>query len=358
MAVSIVREKRNLRTAVRRTVERWAEVIDPAREVFLKPNIVFPVRQSSGEITRIDVVRALIEEIRRINPGVSISMGEGTAAGSIPEENFEVSGFARLAREMHIALIDLHKSERKEIQWEYGTVKLPRVVFESTYISLPILKQSSAAGISGALKNQKGIITVQMKKEFHKLGLDARIVALNQVMRPALTIMDCSLFFEREVFIAGDNCAEIDATVCWLLGIEEPKHVQLSREKGLLGQTCTVVGDRLTPTDVKLRPEHKEFKSFGRLRLWANPRACSMCRYLFRDLTGVPRSPNTLAVAAKLMTRAIRGAEIIMGADPVFRRERAEVICVGECTRKLAQENGYVHIAGCPPTVHQLRKGL
>jgi hypothetical protein len=47
-----------------------------------------------------------------------------------------------------------------------------------------------------------------------------------------------------------------------------------------------------------------------------------------------------------------------MGSHPVFRREMHEVICIGECTRQLAEENGYTHVPGCPPTPRQLRRSL
>jgi uncharacterized protein (DUF362 family) len=356
--VTIVCEKRSLRTAIRRVLERWAGVIDPAREVFLKPNIVFPVRQASGEITRLEVVRVLIEEIRRIHPRISVCIGEGPAAGSIPEENFRISGFTHLARAMNVALIDLHSVDREEVPWDYGTVALPKVVLEDTYISLPILKPSSAAGISGALKNQKGIIPVHVKKEFHKMGLDAPLASLNAAVKPDLTVMDCSLFFGREVLVAGDNCGEIDAAVCRLLGIEEPSHVRLSRERGVCRETYEVEGDEIAPTDLMFRPSDREPKSIGRMRLWANPRACSMCRYLFRDIRAMPTNLNALAIDAKLLRRVMRGAEIVMGSEPAFRRESQEVICVGECTRRLAERNGYTHVPGCPPTARQLRKSL
>ena len=64
-------------------------------------------------------------------------------------------------------------------------------------------------------------------------------------MRPRLTIMDCSRFFGRNMLISGDNCGEIDATVCQLLGIDEPEHVQLARGAQVFTYGYLVTGDKI-----------------------------------------------------------------------------------------------------------------
>ena len=358
MAVFAVDSRAGVRAALDEVIRYFFHTIDPTRGILLKPNIVFPVRDSSGEITRLCVVKKLIESLRHEYPGIDIVIGEGTAVGSIPEENFRISGYGRLAEMMNVPLVDLHNADRIPVNWKFGTIELPRIVLERTYISLPILKQSSAAVISGALKNQKGIIPAEMKKQFHKMGLDEPLAQLNAIIQPKLTIMDCSTFFSKGVFLAGDNCGEIDELVCRMLGIEEPEHVRLSRAANVFKSGFIASGDSLSASAGVRRPKKRQFKAIGRLRLWSNPRACSMCRYLFRDLQRVPSGLDAVVARMKLLPYVIRGAEIIMGSNPSYLKERAHVICVGECTRTIAKENGYVHIPGCPPTVKKLRNSI
>jgi uncharacterized protein (DUF362 family) len=358
MAVLCTNGKKDMKSAFRRILDTYIPRDHLSRGIFLKPNIVFPVHDNSGEITRLLFIKSLIETIRERTPGVDIVIGEGVAAGCDPQQNFNVSGYARLARELNVALVDLHKTERSVVSWKFGSIELPRLAFDRIYISLPILKSSSACVISGALKNQKGLVLPAVKKQFHYLGLHEQIAQLNVAVRPSLTILDCGNFFGSGIIIAGNNNGEIDAAVCKYLEIEEPEHLQRSREAGLFHDGFTVAGDTIDKRKIRNRPCIRQFKSLGRLRLWSNSRACSMCRYLFHDLSKIPRNRKMLATSIKLARYAINGAEVLMGSEPKFTKDRPDVICIGECTKALARKNGFIHIPGCPPKKEDVHRFL
>jgi uncharacterized protein (DUF362 family) len=341
-----------LKDSLHAILEMFLTDADYARGIFIKPNIVFAVRASSGEITPPVLVETLVTTLRERCSSVDILLGEGVAAGCNPEENFRVSGYAQLAQECNIPLINLDVAKRRAVAWKFGSLKLPVVAFERTYINLPILKPSSACVISGAMKNQKGLLLPAVKKQFHSQGkLHEYIAELNRVARPRLTILDGSLFFGRDTLLSGDNCGEIDATACRLLGIDEPEHVQLAREARVYATGFEVKGDALQLQNPSTRPEMKEYKSLGRLRLWSNPMACTGCRYIFRDLKRSILQPRNIKAKAKLVAYSLKGAELVMGTNPHWRKEHPVVICVGACTRKIAKEGGYIHIPGCPPTL-------
>lgn len=358
MTVLLSDGRKDLKDIILNILDTFLTDEDCARGVFIKPNIVFPVTPRSGEITSPLIVRTLISVLRERQSNIDIILGEGVAAGCDPSENFRVSGFARLAKELNVPLLDLHCAERKIVMWKFGKLELPRIALERTYINLPILKPSSACLISGALKNQKGLVLPAVKKQFHRLGLHEQIAELNMVVRPSLTIMDGSRFFGRNALISGNNCGEIDATACQLLDIDEPDHVQLSRNAGVFTAGYTVMGDEINKIRVSARPMVKEFKRLGRLRLWSNPQACTMCRYLFHDLQQNFIKRQNLSAGAKFFTYSLKGAEIVMGLNPQWRREYSTVICVGNCTRRVAKEGGYIHIPGCPPTIKDLEDNL
>jgi uncharacterized protein (DUF362 family) len=358
MAVLLSNGRKNFNDVFHYILDTYLTDLDYSRGIFIKPNIVFAVRPGSREITSPSLVKTLITTLRERHSNIDIIIGEGVAAGCDPWENFHISGYIKLAHELNVPLLDLHCAERKSVAWKFGKLELPCVAIERTYINLPIFKPSSACVISGALKNQKGLLLPVVKKHFHRLGLHEQIAELNNVVRPTLTIMDCSRFFGRNVLISGNNCGEIDATACHLLGINEPEHVQLSRSLRVFTTGYSVKGDEINLRRLSTRPRFKEFKRLGRLRLWSNPQACTMCRYLFRDLQHNLLKRQNIFAGIKLLTHSLKGAEIIMGKNPNWLKEYNTVICVGNCTRSIAKENGYIHIPGCPPTLNDLKKNL
>lgn len=358
MTVLLSDGRKGLRDALREALDSFSADIGWSRGVFLKPNIVFPVKPESGEITSPVLVRTLVEVLREGHRDLDIVLAEGVAAGRNAEENFRVSGFAQLAEELAIPLINLDEAERRSVAWKFGELRLPSIAFERAYINLPILKYSSACLISGAMKNQKGLLLPGIKKRFHHLGLHEPIAQLNAVVKPALTILDCSRFFGPNVLISGDNCGEIDATACRLLEIEEPDHVNLARAAGVFAPGFSVGGDQSAVKRIAARPETQEAKRVGRLRLWSNPRACTGCRAVFTDMKRDLLNPRNLAAKGRLVAYSIRGAEIVMGTNPQWRHEYTKVICVGSCTKGLAEDGSYPYVPGCPPTLSDFYEHL
>ncbi len=358
MTVLVTDGQQQLLDILRSILDAFLTEANYARGVFIKPNIVFPVRPESGEITSPLLVRTLVSALRERHPDIDIVLGEGVAAGCEPQENFRVSGYAELARELNIPLLDLNQVEHRTVPWKFGRLELPCVALDRTYINLPILKPSSACVISGALKNQKGLVLPSIKKKFHCQGLHPQIAELNAVVKPALTILDGSHFFGRRVFLSGDNCGEIDATACSMLGIDEPEHVQLARAAGVFAPDYRPEEHKLHNRRASSQLKAREFKRLGRLRLWSNPRACTMCRYLFHEIKQDALSLRDLRAKAKLLDYSVKGAEFVMGSHSQWRKEYGTVICVGNCTRRVAREGGYLFIPGCPPTLRDLYDNL
>jgi len=358
MSVLVVREDRKLERSLREIFAKFDLKQKISKGVFLKPNIVFPVSEKSGEITRKKVVKAIVCELRRLDPNVSIIMGEGTAAGTEPKENFNISKYSKLAQELEIPLLDLNEVERQELKWEYGKLHLPKIVFERFYINLPILKASSAAVISGAMKNQKGLILPAEKKRFHRLGLHKPLAYLNHLIQPDLTIMDGANLFRRNILIAGTNTYEVDSQAIRLLGITEPDYMKMARDIGVGNDEFVTRGVDGEVFQCRFLPAASEYKQYLRLRVWSNPKACSMCRYSFLRIRKNPWEDirYSLKMYLRLLRYTVTGAEIIMGSDPNFKATYKKVICVGNCTKKIARDNGYEYVPGCPPQKEQMLK--
>ena len=359
MTVSFSEKNDTLKESVKKIFECFDKKINYNRGFFLKPNIVFPVNGKSGEITRPEAVKAVIEVLKEIAGGAEIVIGEGTAAGTVPTDNFRVSAYLDLAKEANVPLLNLNEVERIGVKWRYGIIDLPKIVFEKNYINLPILKKSSAATLSGAMKNQKGLISDRMKKKFHKMGLHEPIAELAKVVQPSLTIMDAFNIFKKDVLVAGDSLYEIDQAIVDLLGMKEPEYLMLARQYGVGNDGFRILKGDLPRIRMR-RNITDEYKKYLKIRLWSNPRACSMCRLSLIKLKKVrPKNlKHSFSMYLKLFKHSIKGAEFVFGSEPKFIPTYKKIICIGNCTKRLAQEKGYVHIPGCPPSKEDITRYL
>lgn len=345
--------------AVERVLSPFLANLDLARGVFLKPNIVFPVRPESRQITHPRIVAALVDVLRGVKRDVEIVIGEGTAAGTNPEENFRISGYEELARKLRVSLLDLNGCPRIPVPWMGQELALPALAFERVYINLPILKRSSAALMSAAMKNQKGLLSPEMKKRFHRLDLHRPIAELALSVRPDLTILDTSRFFKKAAVLAGDNTFEMDHFLCRSLGIPFPGYVEVAERigAGAVSYEVSLDGDLASR---RLKWDQEEYKRFLRMRIWSNPRACSMCRLGFQEMKDFrkQRAGRTVMVLAKLLKNGIFGTDVLFGSDPHYRGTRKRVVCIGNCTKKLAEDEGYEHVPGCPPRMEEIIRKL
>jgi len=360
VSVLIVAGKNRIKGSVKNIFKHFSNDIDFSKPVILKPNIVFPVKNNTGEITRLNLVKCVVEVLKHDYGVQQILVGEGTAAGTIPARNFEVSGYLKLAQDLGIELIDLHKSERIPVEWKHGTLELPKILFEATYINLPILKISSAAVMSGAMKNQKGLLSPAMKKKFHRIGLHESIALLAKAIQPHLTIMDGSNFFRNNLLFAGTNLYEIDHYAAKLLGIDQPDYLHYSDELGLVRSDYQVTGTELVRRNNR-KFQHNRYKQYLGLRLWSNPAACSMCRFSLEGLKHPLQEKSlcqTFRLYMKLLKYAIQGADFVFGSSPQFDENKKNIICIGDCTKELAKTKGFLHVPGCPPLRSDLGRYL
>jgi hypothetical protein len=171
-------------------------------------------------------------------------------------------------------------------------------------------------------------------------------------------LLDGYNFFESHMFLAGDNTAEVDAIACRLLDIPQPDHVRLAREAGLFRDDVLLQGANPQTVRRLRRPENPAYKEFFGLRLWSNPTACSMCRYLFRSLRHELTDPRAVLASLKLVPHLVLGADIVFGRNPHFRRTKRRLIAVGDCTKPLADQEECLFVPGCPPSLDELRRCL
>lgn len=131
------------------------------KRVLIKPNLVEAL--APPITTPVDMVAALVDYLQDRLPEIEIVIGEGAGARDYEtKHSFEVLGYQNMAREKNVALADLNTSplirQRRSDCRRWPEMYLPRLVFDSFLLSVPVLKAHSLAGVTLTMKNMMGLV--------------------------------------------------------------------------------------------------------------------------------------------------------------------------------------------------------
>jgi len=331
----------------------------------LKPNIVISAKPGSAIITHPAIVEALVNVLEK-NGVENIIIAEGPGLGADEESFFRVSGYAGLAARKNIRLVNLNHAERTRLTWKYGMINIPNLVLEADlYINLPKMKTHGQTVVTLALKNQKGVLALADKKRFHKLGLHEPLVELEKVVRPDLVIIDGIEAMEGEgplngkkkkagVLVVGTNCLETDIVSCGIMGIDYKTvdHLMYGITEKIGPEVPDLVGEKISDFSTKFLEANRQYGRLLNVYSWRNPHACSMCIESFTIAVKYaiwhPRYWFTFLPRFTYYA-VFRQLNIVQGKHTGIPDAKGEVICLGDCTRELAEKNNLKHISGCPP---------
>lgn len=219
-----------------------AALLADGRPVMLKPNLVngspFPVT------THPMLCAAVIAFVRRhTDAAVVIAEGCGDADMATPAV-FDRLGYTRLARRMHVQLMDLNTAPLVRLTEpscrRLPELWLPAAVFDHLLISLPVLKAHSLCGFTGSMKNMMGLVPPSRysgrggswKKAALHHRLDAAIMDLNHYRSPDFTVLDATVGLADfhlggptcdppvDRILAGADARAVDRAAAALLGLD------------------------------------------------------------------------------------------------------------------------------------------
>ncbi|MBT4174754.1 DUF362 domain-containing protein [archaeon] len=325
------------------------------KKILLKPNIVGPKDENSHVITNPKVLIALIEYFK----DYEIVIGEGSVAGTDTKLCFKSAGYEEIAKKYNVKLLDFNVCERKKVKWKYGELSLPKILDTHEYINVAKMKTHLQTTVTLAMKNQKGLLSPLDKKEFHKSGeINAKIAALNEVIKPDLNVIDAIDCMEGNgpgaegtkitinKLLASTDVYAIDNAALKIMGIP------INKVKYMKKQEYETIGI-LSEHRFKMPDEY--YHKLG-LRMWFNS-SCSGCNH--NIMTAIKTLPKYPFKTIKFLFLVTFGKlNIIAGPDYSKLPKKGKIICVGTCTKKLAKEKGYFHIDGCPPKVEEIIKWL
>jgi uncharacterized protein (DUF362 family) len=335
------------------------------KAVFIKPNVG---ASSLNVNTDPAVVRGIIHYLQGIDI-TDIVIGEGAVESESggTSANFQRQGWDLLAKQEKVGLVDLNKCGRLErfaYPWKYDPtpVMLPKVMKNRSYINVAKMKTHMQTLVSLCTKNQKGLLDIATRKNFHKWGLHDPIARLGEAVSPELCVVDGYYGIEGNgpgdwgtrkkvgLLIGGDSMVEVDCLCCEIMGISftDVKHLRLLRQ-------YTEYGDFPSAhlKNVAHIWDKKPFKlpdaSFKKFKIHLHiTNACSACIGSVGGMTGLAKSWAGVKVFSKkgLLTRL----DIILGSPKDIPDRHGHLIFYGECAKKLASRYGdYPFIQGCPP---------
>ena len=228
-----------------------------ARRVLLKPNLLSSSDPPERAVnTHPAFVRAVAEYFRERGCKVFIGDSCGSLAPGSTAKAIEITGLTQVAQETGAELVDFDRAPSEEIAVPdhrvLDRVRVPRLLREvDLVVTLPKLKTHGLTLLTGAVKNQLGLVPGKGKKDIHlaapkPAALAQAMVDIHSVARPQLAIMDAVVGMEGNgpaagvartigLVIAGTDCAAVDAVAAAVVGYRpgEVETTRFAHERGL-----------------------------------------------------------------------------------------------------------------------------
>jgi len=247
------------------------DLFKPGELVLIKPNLVaVPANRRSGAVTLKEVCKGiaiLVEEL-----GGKPVIAESSAVGVDTEKVIEATGYDELRKEGY-SVVDLKKDKIVKIKVpdcyvleEVTTYDL--VKNAAAIISVPVMKTHDQAEASLSIKNLKGLIPDNLKKDFHRVyGIFKGVPDLMAAIKPSFAVVDgivaqeglgpiFGLPVEMNLIIAGRDLVAVDSISGQIMGIEENElYMEKNAAKKGLGvidrSHISVVGEEISAVSRK-----------------------------------------------------------------------------------------------------------
>jgi uncharacterized protein (DUF362 family) len=347
-----------------------SQFVKPGQSVLIKPNLTADAPPCTGGTTHVEIVDALIDELKTCNPS-RIIVGEATGRfGTSVETAFPNFGWREIAARQGVELANLDGGPHQEITLPNPHYPRPLPFSQLTldvdvFITVPLLKTHINADYTVSLKNSYALTPQWKRSEIHgEYLLEEALADLNRIRKPDLTLVDGwdgsegtagGAKFERpaaaRLMLASGDPVAVDVVSREIMGFSaSTRYLHWAIEAGL-GEGSL---DKIEVRGMALEQAYHRFMTSGEeLELlqpglfFCDQTACSGCRAIAQ--TAIQRF-----AAQKLL----RPLNIVYGkeGDPALFAGAADpgaaTLLVGNCaSRYVGQPDmaGAEHVPGCAP---------
>lgn len=205
------------------------------KQVLLKPNIVS--HEPYPTTTHPTALETCLQLLLPVARGIIVADGPAFDAGD-SKSIIENHPLKRSCDALGVSLVDLLSEGTRKIKTQSLELEVSPLAFKCDFIlSLPVLKSHGICGLTGALKNHLGFLSLAEKERLHWDRDVHRVIAeLNLVIKPAFHIVDAvqTMINTNEVrhggkpkklgyMLAGTDPVSLDIAGLELLQEVEPK---------------------------------------------------------------------------------------------------------------------------------------
>jgi len=212
----------------------WRALLDEHERVLLKPNLGYDL-PSRGACTSPVVIAAAVDLLTE--RGHEVVIIEGDQVLVRVERAAELAGIPALCRRPRVSWVNLSRSPTVTRGLSdarvFQQIELPAVLETGPLITLPVMKTHAKCQVTGAVKNQWGLLPTD-RHRYHTV-LDDALADLYRLVPPQLCILDATTAMEGDgpksgsprqldlVFAARD-AFHLDWLTTGLMGID-PRQV-------------------------------------------------------------------------------------------------------------------------------------
>jgi len=211
------------------------------KRVFLKINLMKAMSPARAVNTHPEFVRHLIRYVRA--SGGACMVGDSSGVLGFTTEALRASGIWRVAEEEGAEPVNLDAGEIVPVAVDGKIVKRiytsRRVLDAEVFVTVPKLKTHSLMLLTGAVKNQIGLVAGGAKCDLHLLAptpeeMAEAVVDINLAVKPHLAVVDGIIGGEGNgpmspdakpcgVILAGTHPAAVDMAAATLMGFDWQK---------------------------------------------------------------------------------------------------------------------------------------
>jgi uncharacterized protein (DUF362 family) len=374
LAVALVkRDNGQTLGTLRKAIETCGgfEGLKPGTKVIIKPNMVMRsfVRDQPplGMVTPAETVECMVTLLREHGCN-DITIADGGVIHPDLKLNtvtaYQAAGYNELSERLNVPLVDLNEGPFVTVEMEGLPVKIARLIAEAEFlIDIPVLKTHNQTKVSLGIKNLKGVIAYESKKDCHRHDLMRSIALLGRAIKVDLTIVDGTYglqkgptsddYHKMDLFVAGKDILEVDIVGSWLLGYDPAEVEHLSIYAELAGRSLSLANVEVIGEEINdLAKPLKWYATWARdlIALYKikgitveppDPTCCSGCGFgiataLIRFFTANPgKDFNNIA--------------IVMGRQKMTDPDMRKVIALGKCACETNSSHpNIVKVPGCP----------
>ncbi|HBP37733.1 MAG TPA: hypothetical protein DD640_03140, partial [Clostridiales bacterium] len=205
-------------------------------KILIKPNLLAAVPPERATTPHPSVFQALIRSLQDL--GLNLSYGDSPPLDSMSRAA-KISGLAAVAEKSGVAAADFDTAVDTLFPDGKSLKQLPLaagVAAADGLVSLAKLKTHALTGMTGALKNQFGVIPGQQKLLYHVRlknpeDFAQMLVDINLCLQPRLFVLDAIMAMEgngprngtpkpMNVLLFSTDPVALDATVCRLIDLD------------------------------------------------------------------------------------------------------------------------------------------